>query len=100
MCLFIDDTVYYIDGTDGHIKRMLLDKDGLETVVGYPCSGFNVNRKGMYYTRSVDGQDMCCNSGVDGFQENVITEFGESAWHRVCMWGDVAIVVPEEDIAE
>ena len=100
MCLFIDDAVYYIDGTDGNIKRMLLDKDGLETVVAYACSGFNVNRKGMYYTRNVDGQDMCCNAGADGFQENVITEFGESAWHRACMWGEAAIIVPQEAITE
>ena len=94
----VDDVIYFIDSADGYIKRMLLTGESLETVVEYRCSGFNVNRQGIYYTRDVDGQSLCCNAGTDGHQENVITDIGESTWHRVCMWGDTAIVVSSEDI--
>ena len=99
MLLVVDDVIYYTDRTDGHIKCMLLAGGENETVTAYPCSGFNVNRNGIYYTRNVDGQSLCCNTGADGYQENVIADLGESAWHRVCMWGDTAIVVSEEEIA-
>ena len=100
MFYLIDDVIYFIDSADGYIKRMRLTLEGLETVVEYPCSGFNINFKGMYYTRNVDGKSLCCNAGTDGYQETVIEDFGESAWHIACMFGEGAVVIKEEDIFE
>ena len=99
MFYLIDDVIYFIDGADGLIKRMeLADTATVETVVAYPCSGFNVNRYGIYYTREVDGQRLCCNAGADGFQEKVLADMGESAWHVACLWNEGALVVPIEDL--
>ncbi len=96
MFYIIDDVIYFIDSADGQIKRMTLELKSLETVVKHPCSGFNVNRSGMYYTRTDDG--LCYNAGPDGLQETVIDDFGESTWHRVCMFGGGALVLRQEDM--
>lgn len=99
MFYVVDDVIYFIDSADGFIKRMSLsDTAMVETVVAYPCSGFNVNRYGLYYTREVDGKNMCCNAGADGYQEKVLTGFGESAWHVACQWNQGAMLVKIEDL--
>ncbi|MDD5016738.1 MAG: DUF5050 domain-containing protein [Eubacteriales bacterium] len=99
MFYVIEDVIYFIDSADGYIKRMTLALESLETVVADACSGFNVNGQGLYYTRDVDGQSLCCNAGADGYQETVITDFGESAWHIACMFGEGAVVIREEDLS-
>lgn len=99
MFYIIDDVIYFINSADGFINRMSLsDTTTVETVVAYPCSGFNVNRYGMYYTRDVDGKSLCCNAGADGYQEKVLAEFEASAWHAVCLWNEGALVMPSEDL--
>lgn len=101
MFFIISDVVYFIDSTDGYMKRMVIgnsSKDDIETVVAYRCGGFNVNASGMYYTREVDGVHVCCNAGYDGAQEKVIKDFGDSKWHTACMFGGAALVVRMEDI--
>lgn len=98
MFYIIDDVIYFIDSEDSHVKRITLKLEGLETVVNYPCSGFNVNRGGIYYTREVDGVSACCNADPDGKQENVITEMGDSQWHIVCMFNEGASILRKEDI--
>ena len=99
MFCIVDDVIYFIDSADGFIKRMSLSNTAVvETVVAYACSGFNVNRYGMYYTRDVDGKSLCCNAGADGYQEKVLTEFEASAWHPVCMWNEGALIAAIEDL--
>lgn len=98
MFYIIDDVIYFIDSDDSYIKRMTLKLEGLETVVKQPCSGFNVNRGGIYYTREIDGVRACCNADPDGKQENVITEFGDSQWHIVCMFNEGASILKVEDL--
>lgn len=98
MFYIIDDVIYFIDSEDRYIKRMTLELEGLETVVKYPCSGFNVNRGGIYYTREVDDISACCNADPDGKQENVITELDSSQWHIVCMFNEGASILNEEDL--
>lgn len=98
MFYILDDVIYYIDSADGYIKRMAMEDMEPETVVAYPCSGFNINRDGMYYTRNVDGYSLCCTADVDGQQENIIEDFGQSKWHVVCMFGDGAMVIGQEDL--
>ena len=92
------DIVYFIDSADGYIKWVSIGGDAPQTVVAQRCSGFNVNRSGMYYTRDIGGVGTCCNVGPDGSSENVIAEFGDSEWHVVCMFGEGALVVREEDL--
>jgi|AGTN01.3.fsa_nt_gi hypothetical protein len=99
MFCITDDVIYFIDSADGFIRRMALaDVSAVEPVVEYPCSGFNVNRSGIYYTRDVDGKSLCCNAGTDGYQEKVLSDFGESAWHIACLWNRAAIVAQVEGL--
>lgn len=99
MFYIVDDVICFIDSADGFIKRMSVSDTAMaETVVAYPCSGFNVNRYGLYYTRDIDGKSLCCNAGADGLQEKPLTEFGESKWHAVCLWNEGALVVPIEEM--
>lgn len=99
MFMIVDDIIYFIESADGFIKRIALGDDAdAETVVAYPCSGFNINRYGIYYTREVDGRSLCCNAGPDGAQESVLTDLGESARHAVCLWNDTAQIAKTEDI--
>jgi hypothetical protein len=99
MFIVIDDVIYFIDGADGYIRRTALSEPSVvETVVAYPCSGFNVNRYGIYYTREVDGRSLCCNAGADGYQEQVLPDFGISAWHAACLWNESALIVPVENL--
>ncbi|MGI5848825.1 MAG: DUF5050 domain-containing protein [Christensenellales bacterium] len=97
MFYITDNVVYFIDSANGFIRKTELDFQKIETVISYPCKGFNVNRSGMYYTRDIEGESLCCKA-VDGQQETVITDFGESAWHIACMWNEGAMVLREEDI--
>ncbi len=98
MFCIIDDVIYFIDGADGLLKRMALeiDMETLETLTDKPCSGFNVNRGGLYYTLSDDG--LCYNAGADGLQARAIGDLGNSSWHRACMFGEGALVVRQEDL--
>ena len=96
MFIIIDDVIYFIDSADGFIKRITLGLESLETVLGKPCSGFNVNRLGMYYTQMDD--NLCYNAGAGGVQEQVIADFGESAWHRTCMFGEGTLVLRQEEL--
>ena len=97
MFYIIDDVIYFIDGTDGLLKRMALeiDPETLETLTDKPCTGFNVNRSGLYYTLK-DG--LCYNAGADGQQAKEIEDFSSSTWHRACMFGAGALVVRQEDL--
>jgi len=90
--------LYYIDAGNGHLMRTALDGEN-ETVVAARCSGFNVNLGGIYYTRVIEGKSVCCSADTDGAQEQVIEDFGESAWHVSCMWGEGAIVLPVESLS-
>ncbi len=98
MFYIIDDVIYFIDGADGLLKRIALeiDPETLETLTAEACSGFNINRSGLYYTLSNDG--LCYNAGVDGLQARAIEDLGSSAWHRVCMFGEGAMIVRQEDL--
>jgi hypothetical protein len=93
----IDDVIYYIDSADGLLKRMALeiDPESIETLTEKRCSGFNINRSGLYYTLD-DG--LCYNAGADGAQAQAISDFGTSAWHRACLFGEGALVVRQEDL--
>jgi hypothetical protein len=98
MFYIIDDVIYYIDREDGLLKRMALviDPESIETLTDKLCSGFNVNRNGLYYTLKDDG--LCYNAGADGLQARAIGNFGESDWHRACLFGDGALVIRQEDL--
>jgi hypothetical protein len=93
----IDDVIYYIDSADGLLKRMALeiDPESIETLTEKRCSGFNINRSGLYYTLD-DG--LCYNAGADGAQTQAIGDFGTSVWHRACLFGEGALVVRQEDL--
>jgi hypothetical protein len=97
MFCIIDDVIYYIDSADGLLKRMALeiDPESIETLTDQPCSGFNINRSGLYYTLS-DG--LCYNAGADGAQAQAVGDFGTSVWHRACLFGEGALVVRQEDL--
>ena len=94
----IDDVIYFIDGADGLLKRIALElnPETLETLTAETCNGFNINRSGLYYTLSDDA--LCYNAGVDGLQARAIEDLGSSAWHRVCMFGEGAMIVRQEDL--
>lgn len=98
MFYIIDDVIYYIDGADGQLKRISLelDEETHETLTEKPCSGFNVNRQGLYYTLKDDR--LCYNAGPDGFQAQVVSGVDQSAWHRICVFGEGALVVRQEDL--
>lgn len=98
MFYIIDDVIYYIDSADGLLKRISLelDEETHETLTEKPCSGFNVNRQGLYYTLKDDG--FCYNAGPDGLQAQVVSGVDQSAWHRVCVFGEGAMVVRQEDL--
>ena len=98
MFCIIDDVIYFIDGADRLLKRLALeiDMETLETLTDKPCSGFNVNRGGLYYTLSDDG--LCYNAGADGLQARAIGDLGNSSWHRACMFREGALVVRQEDL--
>jgi len=99
MFYIIDDVIYFIDSEDGLLKRMALKIDikSIETLTDKTCSGFNVNRNGLYYTLKEDG--LCYNAGTDGLQAQKISDFGKSTWHLACLFGDGALVIKQEDIA-
>jgi len=95
--LIAEDTFFYIDNADGYIKYVA-DKDKEpETAVPYPCSGFNVNVYGMFYTREIDGKWVCCYSGLDGANEQVINDNGESIRHMVCVFDGGAVILGQEE---
>lgn len=98
-CLFAE-YIYYIDSTDGCLKKMALGVDSAMpvTIVPYPCSGFNVNQLGVFYTRSVDGENLCCSAKLDGSDEQIITQAGSSARHLICMFNEGSLVIAQEEL--
>lgn len=95
--LILEGVFYYIDNGDSHIKRMSADVKDIKTVVPYACSSFNINLYGMFYTREVDGQWVCCYADTEGENEQVIEDSTQSTHHVVCMFDGGAVILGEED---
>ncbi len=93
----LEGVFYYIDSADGNIKRVTADEPSPETVVPYTCSGFNINLYGMFYTREIDGKWVCCNADINGENEQVITDNGESKRHMACMFDGGAVILGQEE---
>jgi len=91
----MDGVFYYIDAGDGQIKSVESDS-APKTVVAYPCSGFNVNHYGFFYTREVDGKWVCCSADSKGENEKVIDDSVTSPRFMACMLKESSLIVGEE----
>ena len=92
MFCIMDDDIYYIDGVTGYIVRLGLEGKLAVAIVEYSCSGFNVNRSNMYYTRYINGESICCNADIDGGNEERLSDFGDSKWHIVNMYNTGSLI--------
>ncbi len=93
-----DNKLYYIDRNDEQIKRVTPDKKTPQTLVPYVCKSLNVNAYGMFYTREVDGQWVCCSADSEGGSEQVLENSTTVERHLICMFGNGAVIVRTEDI--
>ena len=100
MLLIERGNVYFIDSVTGYIRSIPQSTKEVQTIVEFACSGFNVNANNLYYTRSIDGISYCALARPDGSEKEILRDFGDSAWHVVCMWDDGAIIVRIEDLPQ
>lgn len=98
MFTIMDNTLYYLDAVTGYLVKKELDGKFAIAIVEHALTGFNINRSGIYYTRNIDGAGTCCNSNVDGGNEETLSEFGDSSWHIVCMFNTGALLAKVEEM--
>ncbi len=93
-----NDKLYYIDRSDEQIKRVTLNNKTPQTLVPYVCRSLNINAYGMFYTREVDGQWVCCSADSEGGSEKVLENSATAERHKICMFGGGAVIVRTEDL--